>query len=266
MSELGEKITPVVLTFNEEPNIRRTLDSLRWANRVIVVDSGSRDGTSEIVHEYENASWYAHEFADHLSQWTYAIGETGIESEYVLALDADMQVTPALLKEIEQKFCVGQFDGGLISFAYGYFGRQLTGSLCPPQVRLFRRTRVRIDQPNHTQRFGVDGNVYKFSSALIHDDQKPLESWVGAQLSYSRLNAKALANGRAPRLRDRLRRLGIMPPIMGLLAYLLAGGPLKGAAAARYAYERSIAEALLAIRMMDKRIQDRESNESARNH
>jgi hypothetical protein len=70
------------------------------------------------------------------------------------------------------------------------------------------------------------------------------------------LNAGALQNGGAHGLKDRLRRLGVMPPLMGALAYLRAGGPLSGAAAARYAYERMTAESLLAIRLMDDRIKE----------
>jgi hypothetical protein len=89
---------------------------------------------------------------------------------------------------------------------------------------------------------------------LIHDDRKPLDRWVKAQLDYQRRNESELSNGGRGRARDYLRKLGVMPPLMGALAYVRAGGPFKGAAAARYAYERMATESILAIRLMNQRI------------
>jgi hypothetical protein len=195
-----------------------------------------------------------------MAQWEHGIHQTGITSEYVLALDADMQVTPALLQEIEGKFLSGGFAGGVIPFKYQYHGKALSGSLCPPQLRLFKQTEVRVAQPDHTQRFSIAGDIYKFRSPLIHDDRKPVERWVASQLAYQLLNQKELSNGGRRRMRDRLRHLGVMPPIVGLLAYVRAGGPFRGAAAARYAYERTVAEGLLAIRLMDARLKARDSS------
>jgi len=171
-----------------------------------------------------------------------------------------MQVTPTLLQEIEENFLSGGFAGGMIPFRYHYHGKALSGSLCPPQLRLFRRVEVRVAQPDHTQRFSVAGNIYKFRRALIHDDRKSVERWVASQLAYQLLNEKELSNGGRPRMRDRLRHIGIMPPIVGLLAYVRAGGPFRGAAAARYAYERTVAEGLLAIRLMDARLKANDSS------
>jgi glycosyltransferase involved in cell wall biosynthesis len=256
IAETLKRVTPVVLTYNEEPNIGRTLKSLRWASEVVVIDSGSTDQTEQIARGFSNVRWHHRPFDNHLAQWQHGIQQTDSTAEYVLALDADMQVTPGLLQEIEEQFFKGQFAGGVIPFEYRYYGRPLSSSLCPPQLRLFRRSEVNVAQPDHTQRFSVKGSTHKFRNALIHDDRKPIERWVASQLAYQLLNEKELSNGGRRRMRDRLRRLGIMPPIVGLVAYIKAGGPLRGAAAARYAYERTVAEALLAIRLMDTRLKE----------
>ena len=69
-------ITPVILTYNEEPNIGPTLASLEWASRVVVVDSGSTDRTAEIARSFPNAAWYVRSFDSHRAQWSYAIDAT----------------------------------------------------------------------------------------------------------------------------------------------------------------------------------------------
>jgi glycosyltransferase involved in cell wall biosynthesis len=250
----ANQIAPVILTYNEGPNIGRTLDSLRWARAVVVVDSGSTDATERIARGFSNVRWHVRPFDTHLAQWSYAVFQTGIESEYVLALDADMQVSTGFSEEAESSFLPGDFDGAVLRFEYGYYGHHLLGSLCPPQLRLFRRSRVKITQPHHSQEFSVAGRLYKFQSTLIHDDQKSIERWLSSQFAYQSLIEKILMNGGRKRIRDLLRLSGIMPPLIGALAYVKAGGPLRGAAAARYAYERSVAEGVLTIMLMDSRL------------
>jgi glycosyltransferase involved in cell wall biosynthesis len=253
-SSAGEQIVPVILVYDEEANIGRTLNSVRWAREVIVVDSGSSDRTEEIARSFANVKWHLRSFDTHRAQWSYGINETGIKAEYVLALDADMQVPTPFLAELESKFLPGDFNGGMVAFEYSYYGYQLSGSLCPPQLRLFRRSLVRIGQSHHTQEFTVEGGIYRFKSPLIHDDQKSIERWLSSQLAYQTLIEKSLFNGGRKRFRDLLRRLGIMPPLIGALAYIKAGGPLRGAAAARYAYERSLSESILTLMLLDARL------------
>jgi glycosyltransferase involved in cell wall biosynthesis len=254
-SAMLDQITPIVLTYNEAPNIRRTLDSLRWAERVVVVDSGSKDGTKEIAKSFSNVVWYIRNFDSFKSQCEYAIHHTGIMTRYVLALDADMIVSSELASEIGSKFLAGSFNGGLLRFEFRLSDRPLAGSLYPAQVRLFRRDRVRVLQMGHAHTFDVDGPVYRFKQPLIHDDRKPLERWVASQLSYSALEAQRIASRDSYRFRDRLRELGVMPVIAGALAYIRAGGPFRGAAAVRYAYERAAYESLLAIRLMSLKLE-----------
>jgi len=255
-----EQITPVVLTYNEAPNIGRTLEALRWAGTVVVLDSGSTDATKEIATAYQNVEWFERAFDNHQAQWEYAIRKTGITTDYVLALDADMEVTPAFKRELQESFLPGNFAGGDVPFAYCYYGRPLSGSLYPNQLRVFRLRDVAVTQVDHTQHFAVAGAVYSFRNRVIHDDRKPLERWVAAQVSYQELNEAAIMNGGARRLRDYLRRSGLMPPMMGLFAYLRSGGPFGGAASVRYAYERIVCESLLTIRLMNSRLKAKEEN------
>ncbi len=177
--------------------------------------------------------------------------KTGIQSEYVLALDADMATPRTLVGELQSRFLVGAYAGATIPFEYWLMGRPLVGSSLRPQLRLFRRGDVRVGEDGHRHHFAVDGPVYRFKSPLRHDDRKSLEHWVHAQLGYSKKELERVAGAGHSELKDRLRRTGLMPVVAGSVAYLRSGGPLGGRPALRYAWERVVFECLLAMRLFD---------------
>ena len=78
-----EQITPIVLTLDEEANLRRNLDSLKWAGRVVIVDSGSTDATEAIARSYGNVTWHTRPFDSFRAQWEHAIHQTDIDRRYV---------------------------------------------------------------------------------------------------------------------------------------------------------------------------------------
>ena len=239
-------VTPVVLTYNEDRNIGSTLSSLAWAAHVVVLDSGSTDRTHEIASSFGNVSWIARTFDNHRSQWEYAIHETGIETEYVLALDADMRSPDGFYREVESFVKNGSFAGAYIPFEYHVLGRRLLGSIYPPQLRLFRKSEVFIRQPGHSQVFEINGPIYRFRSCLIHEDRKPLDRWLSNQIKYAALEAERIQNAPRANLKNALRRAGLSPLIVGIYAYVRAGGVLNSRAARAYGAERLIFEALLA--------------------
>jgi hypothetical protein len=238
-------ITPVILTYNEESNIEATLASLAWASRIVVVDSGSSDRTGEIARSFANVAWFVREFDSHAAQWSYAVQGTGIDTSYVLALDADMRPGAGFQEELA-RFAGQTGRAGLAPFEYRIHGRPLMGSIYPPQIRVFGTEDVRIEQRGHTQVFRSTAPLYRFRCKLIHEDRKPFARWLANQLQYAALEADRIRNAPAKRFVDRLRRSGVSPAIWGAYAYLRAGGPLAGAAARAYAQERMVFEALLA--------------------
>src|ERR1051326_9007851 len=99
-STMLENITPLILTYNEAPNIGRTLQQLSWARDVVIVDSYSDDATLSIAAEFPQVRIFQRRFDTHKEQWNYALTETGISSEWVLALDADHVLTPEMISEL----------------------------------------------------------------------------------------------------------------------------------------------------------------------
>ena len=242
-------VTPFILTYNEEPNLGRTLESLRWAARVVVVDSGSTDATRAIADRFPNVAWFERRFDDFEGQSRFAIEETGIDAEYVLALDADMAVPAPFVAELEARFFTGDYAGALVPFEYWALGRPLLGSILRPQLRLFKRAAVRVQQVGHGHKFTVDGPVYRFKAPILHDDRKSLDRWTSSQLGYSKKEQDRMAH-EAPSFKDRVRRSGLMPLIAGGITYLRAGGPFGGRAALQYTYERVVFESLMAMRLL----------------
>jgi glycosyltransferase involved in cell wall biosynthesis len=251
-----EQITPVVLTFNEGPNIGRTLERLAWAHRVVVLDSHSTDNTVEIVNGFDNAQAYERRFDNHATQWQFALEQTGIDTDWVLCMDADWVMGTALEAEIAALGPDENLCGYAIPFRYLVYGEPLRVSLYPPVTALFRRAHGRFVQDGHTQRVQVDGGVNPLSSTLDHDDRKSLSRWLWAQGNYARLEAKAQAGTAFNNLslRGRLRRMLIVMPILMPCHFLLMrGGLLDGRTGVFYALQRMIFEALLALEIVGQR-------------
>lgn len=254
-----DRVTPVILTYNEEANLDRTLTSLRWARRVVIVDSGSSDATGNIATAFPNVAFYVRPFDSYANQWEFGVHGTTIQTEYVLGLDADLATPDAFVAELEDRFLPGGYAGGTIPFEYWVLETRLFGSLLSPQLRLFRRNAVQIAQRGHAHKFVVEGPVYQFSSRIRHDDRKSIERWVSSQVANSLLEANRLEGISQLSIRDWIRTTGIMPLIAGFVGYMRAGGPICGRAALKYAYERMAYECLLAMRL-----QERQSKKSVR--
>ena len=154
-----DQITPLILTWNEEANIARTLEKLRWAREVVVVDSGSTDGTRAICESFPNVRVVVRPFDNHATQWNYGLQKTGIVSEWVLALDADYVLTDAFIDEMQALLPAQSMAGYRMRFRYCVYGRPLSGTLYPPVTGLYRREAAHYVQDGHTQRAVVKGEV-----------------------------------------------------------------------------------------------------------
>ena len=245
----------MILTRNEELNLGRTLESLVGFPRVVVVDSESTDQTEEIAKSFGNVAWFVKPFRGHAQQWRWSLERTGIESPFVLALDADMSATPELLAELERTTSDDGIDAGLIPVEYRIRGVVLLGSLYPPELRLLRLSKASVEEVGHTQKFSTTGTIVSLEHPLVHDDRKPLEAFVRSQVGYSEKELQRIlaAEGGEADIRTRLRRsCPFTPLLVWLLAWLRAGGPFRGPAARRYALERLVYEAMLRWRLEDE--------------
>jgi glycosyltransferase involved in cell wall biosynthesis len=249
-----EQITPIILTWNEASNIGRTLDPLQWARDIIVVDSLSDDETLDIVARTPQARVFKRRFVSLEDQWNFALRETGIETEWVLALDADYVLTPEALEEIGALRPSQHVAGYRAKFAYCVHGRALRGSAYPPVTVLYRHNLARYRQDGHAHRVLIDGQVSELRSPLLHDDRKPLGRWLRSQDDYMKLETRKLlmTHWSALGWADRIRRLIVPAPlVMFVYCLFVRGAILDGRAGLFYAFQRLLSELLLSLYLID---------------
>jgi len=243
-----EDITPVILTYNEAPNIERTLSVLQWASRIIVVDSFSNDATEEICARFKNVDFIQREFDQHAKQWNFAIKQS-ISSDWVLALDADHVVSGELVEELKNLKPTDQTMGYWASFTYKIGGKALPGSLYPPLISLYRHEHGRYQQDGHTQRVYVTGELKSLQAKIYHDDRKSWGRWLKSQKKYAAQEAQKLSSSEWTDLKwaDRLRFLGIAPFLILPYTLVVKGLAFNGLAGWQYAWQRFMAEVYLQL-------------------
>jgi glycosyltransferase involved in cell wall biosynthesis len=244
-------ITPVILTYNEEPNIARTLSNLGWANRIVVLDSGSTDGTIAILESTKNVTVFTKNFEDHASQWNHALSL--VESEWVLSCDADYQINEALQKEIENLSDDEKFDGYFIPFDYWIKEQPLSVSILPPRCALFKKAKANFINDGHTQQVVISGATGELSCSIIHDDRKSFGRWFQNQVAYMKREAVKLRERSFRELsaQDKVRKCIFLAPLLVVFYCLfIKGGLLDGWRGLSYALQRGLAELILSFELL----------------
>jgi glycosyltransferase involved in cell wall biosynthesis len=249
-----DQITPLIITYNEAPNIARTLGKLSWAKRIVVIDSGSTDETLDLLRRLPQVEVIGHPFSDFASQCNF--GLTQVATPWVLSLDADYELSDALVAELAALRVPDDAAGYRARFVYRIFGRALRGTLYPPRTVLYRKDRAHYRNEGHGHRVAIDGKILPLGGVIYHDDRKPLARWFDSQRRYAQVEARYLLETPAAKLKrsDRIRRLGWAAPI-GVLFYTLfvKGCILDGWPGWYYALQRLCAETLIALEILERR-------------
>jgi glycosyltransferase involved in cell wall biosynthesis len=185
-----------VLTLNEERNLDRTLASVAgWAAQIVVVDSGSTDATLEIARRH-GAVTVAHPFESHAAQWRWALQQLPLTTDWVLGLDADQAVTPALAASIAAAIAGrgDEIDGAYVCRRQIFQGRWIRhGGYYPKYLlKLFRRDSVTVDPADLVDHhFQVSGATMTLDGDLVEDNrnEQAIAEWVAKHNRYARLQA-----------------------------------------------------------------------------
>jgi glycosyltransferase involved in cell wall biosynthesis len=250
-----DQITPMIITFNEIANIQRVLDALHWAKSVLVIDSGSTDGTLDVLAGDPRVRVVTRAFDSFAQQCNF--GLTHITSPYVMSMDADYVVTPELVAELAAITPQPTDCGFRTAFTYCVHGRPLRGTLYPPRITVYRPDMAHYIDVGHAHQLQPQGAVRDLSAHIRHDDRKPIRRWLNAQIGYAEREADHLLAATPATLgfADRVRRMAWPAPFLALGYTLIAKrGILDGWAGWHYALQRVIAEFLLCLLIVEKRL------------
>src|SRR5262245_35439315 len=214
MGELiARQTTAMVISYNEGPNLRRCLDRLRWAPKILIIDSGSTDETLDVARRYSQVDIVERPFDDFATQCNFGLAR--IETRWVLSLDADYQLSEPLVAEISA-LREDDVAGYSAAFVYRMYGRPLRGSLYPPRVVLYRKDAATYRNEGHAHRVMIAGRVATLRGKILLDDRKPLARWMDSQQRYARREADHLLGTPRSGLgwADRLRLMAWPAPIL----------------------------------------------------
>jgi len=184
-------LSVIIIAKDEANHIARCLESISWANEIIIFDSGSTDNTVAICKKY-TPYIYETDWPGFGLQKQRALDKA--TGKWVFSIDADEQVSKELKIEIQQAIQQEQIQGFEIPRLSSYCGRQMKhGGWWPDYVlRLFQRKSGHFTGDLVHERIIVDGNIQKLQKPLLHEAFVNPDEVLHKINSYSSLGAKKL--------------------------------------------------------------------------
>lgn len=183
-------LTAIILTKNEEANLRKCIDSIRSVTtRIVVIDSYSTDGTVDLAKSL-GAEVVQHPFENHAAQFNWAIANIGLSTTWVMKIDADEEFTPELASEVEEKLdkLPASVNGVILRRRVYFMGRWLRHGGKYPELllRIFRVGHGMSEMKLMDEHLIItDGEVVTFSHDFSDNNNKSLEWWINKHNWYS---------------------------------------------------------------------------------
>ena len=213
-------LSVILITNNEANNIRRALDSVKFADEIILNDSGSTDGTLEIAQTY-GCRIIRNEFVGFGVAKQTALDAA--QSDWVLSIDADEEIDQALASMIKQAMASTDYNGYNLNRKSQFLGRWIQHSGWYPDYlpRLFRRDRGRFTSDSVHERIEIDGALGKLEGHILHYTDPDIDHYLEKLNRYTTLSAEALhGQGRPFKILDIL----IKPPATFIKMYFFKSG------------------------------------------
>ncbi len=204
-------------TFNEELNIKKSLKKLRWAKKIIILDSKSTDKTIEISKKFKNVKLISLKKSyDYVSKLNYLINKT--KNKWILLLDADYVLSNELIKKIkhldEKAINKLHIIGFKIPIYNKIFNTIIKEDIYPKKILLFKNYNFKFKRLGHGEKlyFNNKGKVKILDECIFHENLKDLNdfyTWKKNQIEYSKKDALRITKKKYSKLRlqDKIRRL-----------------------------------------------------------
>jgi len=252
---LIDSITPMILTYNEEANIERTLEGLNWAKQILVIDSFSTDRTLEILKKNPRVVILQRKFDNFAHQCNF--GLENIKTEWVLSLDSDYLITPNWLIEAQKLSTNERYSAYKIPLKFCIHGKELISSILPPRICLYKKSSAQYTMDGHGHKVIINGEISNFSNPILHDDRKIISVWFKNQITYAEKETEKLlkSNFKDLSISDKIRRLYVVAPFtVFTYSLLFKFGFLDGWRGWHYALQKAFFELVLSISLLDKKI------------
>ena len=186
------KVSVTIIAFNEEENIEDALKSVRWAEEIIVVDSGSTDSTIEISKKYTDKVFY-NKWEGFAKQKSFALAKA--QNDWVLSLDADERISEELKEEIQNSDLTSA-DGYYIRRKNYFLDKAIKycGWGYDYQLRLFKKNKTKLTDRLVHEGFEVNGKTSRLQNQMIHLTHTDLKKTFAKINDYSTLEAEEKYN------------------------------------------------------------------------
>jgi glycosyltransferase involved in cell wall biosynthesis len=192
MDSLSNKISALLITFNEEDNIEDVLQNLHFADEIIVVDSYSTDSTVSKIKAHDHVTLIQRAFKNYTNQKKFALEQAS--HDWILFLDADERITPLLKNEI-----LDITHGAIVPVSAYYFLRtfmfqdevlRFSGWQSDKNYRLFRKSKVKFTEDRIVhETLLVDGKSATLKHKLIHYSYTDFDSYKHKMVKYGKMKA-----------------------------------------------------------------------------
>ncbi|MEA3489036.1 MAG: glycosyltransferase family 2 protein [Candidatus Omnitrophota bacterium] len=202
-------VSVLIMTKNEEMNIRKCLESVKWADEIVMVDSASTDRTLEIAGEYTDRI-YRYTWDKKWPKKIWSLEKPGFRNDWILMIDADERATEEFREEIapvvsgEDSGCAGF----IVRYHYWFLGRYIKYSDPVRKLILFRKSKARFEsydisgadaiedlEVGHEHPV-IDGKVGRVKAPILHEDTRPLYYYFDRHNRYSTWEAYLIHKGK----------------------------------------------------------------------
>ena len=176
---MENKVSAVISAYNEEKNIKDCLQSLSWADEIIVIDNSSTDKTALIVKKYTSKVYSQPN--NKMLNVNKNYGFSKAKNSWILNLDADERVSPELKKEIEALLKKEiSFSGFEMPRKNIIFGKWIRHGIWWPdyQVRLFKKEKGKFDCRHVHEKLNLKGKLGKLKNPLIHHNYQTIDQYI----------------------------------------------------------------------------------------
>jgi len=197
-----EKLSVVIIAGNEEKNIRDCLESVKWADEIIVIDSESSDNTRQIANEY-TPKVFVKKWEGYVQQRKYSIDKTSYD--WVLSIDADERVSDLLKLEIQELLNSDDRVNGYYIPRQNYFLNKVIkscGWYPDYQMRFFNKNYVQLTDRKVHEGFIVEGKTSHLKNHLIHFTHQNISDTIKKINEYSTLQALEKKDGKRVKARN----------------------------------------------------------------